>query len=150
MSRRAYSEINLHITWHVKDDEPILRDAIEDHLHRHFRERVDAEPGVFWRGSGGTGDHVHVVVSISPEVPISEWVGRLKGESSHYINHVIVNRKLLHWQGGYGVVSFGTKDLPWVLGYVCDQRRLHAERRTHERLERTEPVQDDKPAEAGS
>jgi len=150
MSRRAYSEINLHITWHVKADAPILKDDIEQHLHRHLRERVLGDPDVYWRGCGGTDDHVHVVVSVSPAVLVSEWVGRLKGESSHYINHVIANRKVLEWQGGYGVVSFGTRDLPWVLEYVRDQRRLHAERRVHERLERTEPVEDEKPAEAGS
>jgi len=78
MSLRAYSEINLHFTWHVKDNSPVIRDEI-------------------------------------------------------------ANRKVLQWQGGYGVVSFGSKDLQWVLGYVRDQRRHHSTDGTHERLERVEP-----------
>lgn len=150
MSRNAYSEINLHVTWHVKDNSPVLRDDIEYQLHRFLRSRVMQEPGVFWHDVGGTDDHVHLVVSIPPTLLISEWIGQLKGASSHHINHKIANRKVLEWQVGYGVVSFGTKDLPWVLHYVRNQREHHARGTVHERLERVEPEDDGKPAEAGS
>ena len=59
MSRRAYSEINLHITWHVKADAPILKDDIQQHLYRHLHERVLDDPDVFRRrfssASGSAG-----------------------------------------------------------------------------------------------
>jgi hypothetical protein len=41
----------------------------------------------------------------------------------------------LQWQVGYGVVSFGTRDLPWVVEYIQNQREHHARSSTHERLE---------------
>jgi len=148
MSLRAYSEINLHITWHVKNDNPILQDEIEIQAHRFIRGKVIATPGVYFHEVGGTDDHVHLVVTIPPALLISRWIGRLKGASSHFINHEIANRKLLEWQVGYGVVSFGTKDLPWVVNYVRNQRERHARGRASERLERTAPPED-KPAEAG-
>ncbi len=37
---------------------------------------------------------------------------------------------------GRRVVSFGKKNLPWVLDYVARQREHHASGRVHERLER--------------
>jgi hypothetical protein len=37
---------------------------------------------------------------------------------------------------GYGVVSFGTKDLAWVKTYVREQRRHHAQGHVHDRLEK--------------
>ena len=40
MSLRAYSETDLHITWHVKDNHPILRDDIESQLHRFLRRKA--------------------------------------------------------------------------------------------------------------
>ena len=43
---------------------------------------------------------------------------------------------MLEWQGGYGAVSFGTKDLEWVKAYVRNQRQHHAQGTVHERLER--------------
>jgi len=143
MSRRAYSEINLHFAWHVKNDEPILRDEIEAQLYRHLRGKAINESGMCFHGVGGTNDHVHLVVSVPPTLSISEWIGRMKGESSHFVNHRIANRKVLAWQSGYGVVSFGTKDLPWVVEYVRNQRQRHAAGEVFERLERVEPMEEE-------
>ena len=129
MANRAYSEINLHVVWHVKENSPILKDDIEMQLHRFLRGKAVQEKGAFWYDSGGTDDHVHLVVSIPPTIQISEWIGQLKGGSSHFI-------------------SFGTKDLPWVLEYVRSQRKHHAAGKIHDRLERIE-TEDDKPPEGG-
>jgi len=142
MSLRAYSEINLHITWHVKDNSPVLCDEIELQLHRFIQAKAVETESVFCHGIGGTDDHVHLVVTIGPTVPISEWIGLLKGSSSHFINHRIANRKILFWQVGYGVVSFGTKDLPWVVDYVVNQREHHAAGITSSRLECIDSIEE--------
>ena len=142
MSLRAYCEINLHMTWHVNDNLPVLTNAIEARTHEFLRGEAIKAPGVFFHEIGGTDDHVHLVVSIPPTLTISKWIGILKGASTHFINHEIVNRKLLDWQAGYGVVTFGTKDLPWVVAYVRNQRAHHAQGTAIERLERTECVEE--------
>jgi hypothetical protein len=54
-----------------------------------------------------------------------------------------VNRKLLDWQTGYGVVSFGTKDLPWVVSYVRNQKEHHAKGTIVGRLEKTDIDEDE-------
>jgi len=148
MAHRAYSEINLHIVWRVKDGSPVLRDAIETQLHRYLKGRSVKAPGVFCHAVGGADDHVHMAVTVPPTLVISEWVGQVKGASAHFINHEIANRKLLEWQKGYGVISFGKKDLPWVVGYIREQRQHHTRGNVQTRLERTE-AEDEKPAEAG-
>jgi putative transposase len=43
---------------------------------------------------------------------------------------------VLQWQAGYGVVSFGTKDLDWVKAYIQNQREHHAQGTAQDRLER--------------
>ena len=150
MSNRAYSEINLHVVWRVKHDVPVLQGHVEKQLHCFIRAKVMQEPGVLWHDIGGTDDHVHLVVSIPPTLLMSDWIGRLKGASAYFINHRIANRKVLEWQPGYGVVTFGKNNMKWILAYVRGQRRHHARGTVHPRLERTEPDEDDKPAEAGS
>jgi hypothetical protein len=68
---------------------------------------------------------------------ISDFVGQLKGASSHEINQKLSQRdKILQWQSGYGVVSFGTGDLDWVIDYVRRQKEHHAQGKIHDRLER--------------
>ena len=44
MSNRVYSEINLHLTWHVKLNDPVLRDEIEDQVHRFLRRKALETP----------------------------------------------------------------------------------------------------------
>jgi putative transposase len=64
-------------------------------------------------------------------------IGQLKGASAHEVNQQLGLRdKTLQWQTGYGVVSFGTRDLEWVKEYVRNQRRHHADGKTFDRLER--------------
>jgi hypothetical protein len=38
-------------------------------------------------------------------------------------------------------VSFGKRDLPWVVGYIKGQRENHAAGRTEDRLERITQVE---------
>ena len=136
MSRRAYSEINLHITWHVKESLPVISEAFEKGLHRHLRSYALKERDVIVHEVGGTETHVHIAVSIPPTLQIAEWIGKLKGSSSYHVNHKLVNRHLLDWQDGYGVVSFGTRDLPWVVEYIQNQKEHHAKGTIQQRLER--------------
>jgi len=102
---------------------------------------------------GGVADHIHLAVTIPPTLNLSDWIGELKGASAHFINHEICNRKTLEWQTGYGVVSFGTKDLPWVVQYIQQQKEHHARGAVQDRLERIERVvgaaDQEKPVETG-
>ena len=112
MSLNYYSEINLHLVWHTKGGLPLLKPEIEGSVHRYLKQRLVKTPGVYVHEIGGTETHVHLAVTIPPTV----LVGQLKGASSHEVNHSNPTRdKRLEWQAGYGVVSFGTKDLTWVV-----------------------------------
>jgi putative transposase len=136
MSRRAYSEINLHFVWPVKSNLQIITVEIEPRLYGFIRNYALKIPGLIFHEVGGIETHVHVAVTIPPTLLISEWIGQLKGASSHYVNHQLVNRKLLEWQTGYGVVSFGTRDLEWVVNYIRNQKERHKKGTTVERLEK--------------
>ncbi len=135
MGRNFYAEINLHITWHTKDSAPLLVPQVEAVVHHYLRGRCINTPSVFIHEIGGIETHVHLAVSIAPTLLISEFIGQLKGSSSHEVNQKL-GRKVLDWQTGYGVVSFGTRDLNWVREYIRNQRARHAGGTIEERLER--------------
>jgi REP-associated tyrosine transposase len=141
MARNYYSEINLHLTWHTKNSSPLLVPKVESIAHDSLRGRCINTPGVFVHEVGGIETHVHLAVSIAPTVTISELIGQLKGASSHEVNQKL-GHKVLEWQSGYGVVSFGTKDLPWVIDYIRNQRDRHARGDVVDRLERITTPED--------
>jgi putative transposase len=137
MARNFYSEIHLHLTWHTKLSRPLLTPQIEPAAHQFIRQKVINWPGAYVHEINGTETHVHVVVTIVPTILISDFVGQLKGVSSHDVNQKVgLGRKLLEWQTGYGIVSFGTKDLEWVREYVRNQKERHAKGNLVDRLER--------------
>ena len=99
---------------------------------------------------GGIEDHIHMAASLPPTVEIAQWVGDIKGASSHHINHGPCGLGSLVWQTGYGVVSFGKRDLPWGVDYIKRQREHHAAGRVEERLERITEIEDLRAWAAGS
>jgi putative transposase len=142
MSRNFYSEIHLHLVWHTKNSSPLLVPRIEQATYAALRRRCIAG-NVELHAIGGTPTHVHLAVTVPPTLTISKFVGQLKGGSAHDVNHTDSPRQArLQWQVGYGVVSFGTKDLHWVCGYVENQQKHHAKRdlRT-DRLERITDIE---------
>ncbi|HKV39350.1 MAG TPA: IS200/IS605 family transposase [Blastocatellia bacterium] len=142
MPKNVRSEINLHLVWHTKLNQPSITPEIEPALHRFLGNRALESRGVFVHAVDGTQDHVHMAVSVPPNLLVSDWIGKLKGSSSHYINTQIANRKILEWQVGYGVVSFGTGDLAWVKSYIENQKQHHATGKVYRRLESTQPEDD--------
>jgi putative transposase len=109
MTHNYYSDLNLHLTWHTKDSLPLLTETVEPLTHRCVRQKIVNTPGALLHAIGGTETHVHVAVTVPPTLMISEFIGQLKGASSHAVNEQIgLCGMVLQWQAGYGVVSFGT------------------------------------------
>lgn len=137
MPNNVYSEIHLHITWHTKHG-AVIQPDFEAQLHKFIQAYAERTGGVRGHAVNGVADHVHLAVSVPPTLNISEWLGKLKGASAYHVNHRLINRHTFGWQSGYGVVSFGAKDLPWVVDYIRFQKEHHASGQIHDRLERTE------------
>jgi putative transposase len=137
MSRNFYSEIHLHIVWHTKESAPLLTPSVEPVAHRHIVAKARQLPGIYFHEIGGTETHVHLAVRIVPAIRISEMIGQLKGYSAHETNREWAGSEpVLHWQDGYGAVSFGTRNLPWVTSYIRNQKSHHANGTIEDRLER--------------
>src|SRR3982750_192158 len=99
MSKSVYSEINFHITWHTKNSLPMISPKIENRLYHYLTHKIIETPGTYPRAIGGIETQVHLGVSLEPSIPVSDWIGKLKGSSAHYINHE-VQPKALEWQRG--------------------------------------------------
>jgi putative transposase len=130
MSVRAYAEINFHITWHTKNSFPFITSHLESDLYAFIKDRIIRMPNVHFHGIGGIQTHIHLAASFQPPFEIDRWIGDMKGASSHEFG------KQLQWQSGYGIVSFGTKDLDWVCAHIRNQKEHHRHGTTFERLER--------------
>jgi putative transposase len=141
MPRNVYWELYFHLVWRTKDSLPLLLPKVEALTHKYLIHRALETTGAIVHAAGGIEDHVHMALSLPPTVEIAKWIGDLKGSCAHAINHGPCGLGALAWQTGYGVVSFGKRDLPWVVNYVRNQREHHAAGRIEDRLERITEIE---------
>jgi putative transposase len=77
------------------------------------------------RAIGGMPDHMHVVISIPPQLSIAALIVQLKGASLHHVNEKYADGSF-QWQAEYGVLSFSESSLPAIVDYVDGQKQHHA------------------------
>jgi len=136
MPRNTYWEMYFHLVWHTKGSLPLIKPNVEPLLHKYLIHRVLETPEAIVHAVGGIEDHIHMAVSLPPTIEPANWVGDIKGASSHHINHGPCGAGASAWQTGYGIVTFGAGDLEWVVGYIRNQREHHAAGKAVDRLER--------------
>lgn len=112
-----------HIVWATKNRQPLILPEYEKQLYYYIIAKSD-EYGCIVHQVNGMANHIHLIVSIPPTITISEYVRKIKGSSSHYLNNISTNQ--FAWQRGYGVFSVGVKNLEIAINYVKKQKEHHA------------------------
>jgi putative transposase len=72
---------------------------------------------------GGVDDHVHILISLSKNIALSQLIGRLKGSSSKRLKEKGVQG--FAWQNGYGAFSVSESNVEAVTAYVTNQAEHH-------------------------
>ena len=121
-----YSKLYYHFIWGTKDRLALIDPAFEAELYRAIAAKTQKMDG-FLYAVGGTKDHIHLAVSLPPKLAPASFIGEVKGNASHFINHVIRPDLSFYWQDEYGVLTFGEKNLPAVVRYIHNQKKHHAD-----------------------
>ena len=133
-----YWRLFYHFVWGTKNREPLIASEWENSLHNVIAAKV-TKLGAFVYAVGGTEDHIHLVTSVPPKIALSTFIGQVKGNSSHFVNHELNVDIYFAWQAEYGVVSFGGKRLDMVVQYAKNQREHHTKGTTIAMLEQAVP-----------
>jgi len=124
-----------HLVWATKNREHFITPEIEDRLYAYIVNKA-AELDLYVYAINGWFDHVHLVVSIPPKHAVAYVVKRLKGASSHDLNHAGGLDFHFAWQRGYGALSLGERQRPVAATYVEAQKQHHSEQTMTAWLER--------------
>lgn len=127
-----------HIVWATKHREPLITPQSEQVIFEAVHAK-SAELECPILAINGAGDHVHVAVSIIPKLSVAEWVRNVKGVSTHEMNSRFPNAPVrFAWQKGYSVLTFGAKNLAFVVDYIAHQKEHHADNQLEAYLEHIE------------
>jgi putative transposase len=76
--------------------------------------------------ANGTKNHIHLLISISKNIALSEFVGDIKRDSSKWIKTKDNSYRNFQWQDGYGAFSVGYTQIDDVKKYIANQKEHHA------------------------
>ncbi|MCP4140542.1 MAG: IS200/IS605 family transposase [Chloroflexi bacterium] len=133
-----YYKLFYHFVWATKGREPLIMPEFETRLYSAIAAKIKEMGGIV-HAIGGMEEHVHLAASVPPKLALATFIGEVKGNTSHFVNHVISPEFKLYWQDEYGVLSFGEKNLPYIVRYIKNQKQHHAEDTIQDRLERFSP-----------
>ncbi|MGI8412947.1 MAG: IS200/IS605 family transposase [Solirubrobacteraceae bacterium] len=126
-----------HVVFVTEDRRPLLKEAFRLRLTGALRAKAE-ELGCYVHAIYVRPEHVHVAVSIPPVQSIAAVVGQMKGATSHLIEREMTPGEPFAWRRGYGVFSFGERNLPDVVRYINDQDARHANNQLWQPLENIE------------
>lgn len=131
-----YCQLYYHLVWTTQRSEALLTVAAEPVILDSIRwKAVELGGAVF--ALNGTADHVHMVASIPPRVPVASFVSQVKAAAAARFNKRSLDEPL-HWAEAYGALTFDGKRLPYLVAYVERQKEHHAAGTIIPVLERTE------------
>ena len=114
-----------HLVWATTGRQPLITPDIEQDLYEYITSKTFSQQCLL-HVIGGIDTHIHLVVSIPPKLAVSDFVGLIKGSSSHHVEHHLPRlESKFGWQRGYGSLTFGRKQLETVVQYALKQKQHH-------------------------
>ncbi len=124
-------DLKYHIVWITKYRKPILRGEIGKRVRELIRQTC-ASLDVYIVKGHVSKDHVHLLVSVPPNLAVSELVKRLKGRSSRLMLEEFGELRKAYWgrhlwARGYFVASSGNVTDEIIAEYIEKQAQLAPE-----------------------
>ena len=132
--REPYTQLYVHLVWSTWDRLPVLTDEMRDTIYRCIQAGCTAL-NCELIAIGGTDDHIHALVRLPAVLAIAELVKKIKGSSSHLVNHSACGIKDFRWQGAYAAFTLSKDGIPSVSSYIARQEEHHRLKTTDKDME---------------
>lgn len=127
-SAHAAYDLKYHLVWITKYRKPVLRGAVGLRVRELIRQTCGTLDVEIVKGHVAV-DHVHLLVSVPPQVSVSELMQRIKGRSSRRMLDEFGELKTQFWgrhlwARGYFAVSSGNVTDDVIARYIEMQGEL--------------------------
>lgn len=131
-----YARLFYHLVWTTRQREPLLTAPVEPIILDAVRwKAIQIGGGVY--ALAAVADHVHMVADVPPRAAVDSFIRQVKSAATTKFNRRSPEEPL-HWDEGFGAMTFDGKRLPYVIDYVEKQKELHGAGTIIPVLERTD------------
>lgn len=113
-----------HIVFTTKNRQNIITPELRVTLYPYIGGIIRGEKGAMLK-IGGSTDHVHILASLPPTLPVSEALRCIKGNSSKWVNEGRKTKVHFEWQRGYGAFTVSEAMVETVSRYIENQEEHH-------------------------
>jgi REP element-mobilizing transposase RayT len=121
----TYTNLLFHVVFSTKNRLPLLTRDVREMIYPYIGGVIRGERCVLLE-IGGTTDHVHLLLRMRADLPLSDAVKRIKGNSSRWLNQNPDYATRFGWQSGYGAFSVSESQVPAVRRYIQTQEQHHS------------------------
>ena len=120
----TYSQLYVQIVFAVKGRQNLISKKWKDEIYKYITGIITNQKQKLI-AINGMPDHIHILVGIKPNIPLSDLVRDIKSSSSKFINEQKWINGKFEWQTGFGAFSYGHSQLTNVIKYIEDQEEHH-------------------------
>ena len=123
----TYAQLYIHIVFSVKGRQPLIPKQHKTELHKYITGVITNRKQKMMQ-INSMPDHIHILVSITPDLPISNLVGDIKRNSTKFINRKRWVAGKFSWQEGFAAFSYSHSQLKDVIAYIEEQENHHSQK----------------------
>ena len=120
----TFSNLLNHIVFSTKGRKNLLYKDIRDSLFSYICGIAKAENCQIIK-IGGIEDHIHILIKLKPSLAPSDFVRKIKANSSKWIHEQYPNLKDFSWQSGFSCFSVSESAKESVISYIDKQEEHH-------------------------
>ncbi|MDG4946036.1 IS200/IS605 family transposase [Weeksellaceae bacterium KMM 9713] len=120
----TYTQLYFHVVFAVKGRQNLISIQWKDELYKYIAGIINNKSQKLLI-INGMPDHVHLLLSSSPNFNLSTLVGEIKSNSSRWINENRYVRGKFAWQIGFGAFTVSQSQLTVVTNYIKKQEIHH-------------------------
>jgi len=120
----TYSQIYIQIVFAVKGRECLIKETFREELQKYITGII-TNKGQKVYAIYCMPDHTHILISLKPDIRLSDLVRDIKANSSAFIKEKRFVQLNFSWQEGYGAFSYSKSQARVVVNYVLNQPSHH-------------------------
>ena len=121
---QSLSKLYVHIIFHVKYNDAIIRSEDEKELYAYIGGIIKANEALPIK-INGTENHLHILTTMSKNLSLAKFVEEIKRNSSRWIKTKVEHYQFFAWQGGYAGYSVSQSKVLVVEKYIENQKQHH-------------------------
>lgn len=123
----TYTQLYIQLVFAVKFRQCLIKESFRDELEKYICGIISNNKckvlAIYCMP-----DHAHILVSIHPQLSISDLVRDIKSNSSSFVNEHKLASSHFQWQQGFGAFSYSHSALDNVIQYIRNQPNHHAKK----------------------